>query len=98
MWDFMKIIQPKISSRNCIRKKLKMHKKFLVQDASAKIPSGVFNGNLNQYGDYDMCLNIVAGTKEFQGKYLVKIFKQLLGHVRYFANYMATKMDCLSYF
>lgn len=40
-------------------------------DSTAKIPSGIFNGNLNQYGDYDMCLNIVAGTKEFQGKYCV---------------------------
>lgn len=44
---------------------------ILVYDSTAKIPSGIFNGNLNQYGDYDMCLNIVAGTKEFQGKYCV---------------------------
>lgn len=42
-----------------------------MQDSTAKLPSGIFNGNLNQYGDYDMCLNVVAGMKEFQGKYCV---------------------------
>lgn len=48
-----------------------MIKIILVHDATAKLPSGIFNGNLNQLGDYDMCLNIVAGTKEFQGKYCI---------------------------
>jgi len=42
-----------------------------VHDATAKIPSGVFNGNLNQYGDYDMCLNVIASEDEFQGKYCI---------------------------
>lgn len=42
-----------------------------MHDATAKLPSGIFNGNLNQYGDYDMCLNIVAGAKDFYGKYCV---------------------------
>lgn len=43
----------------------------LVHDATAKIPSGIFNGNLNQYGDFDQCLSVVAGNKQFQGKYCV---------------------------
>lgn len=44
---------------------------FLVHDATAKIPSGIFNGNLNQYGDYDMCLNVLSDMDEFQGKYCI---------------------------
>jgi hypothetical protein len=43
----------------------------LVHDATAKIPSGIFNGNLNQYGDYDQCLNVVADGEEFRGKYCI---------------------------
>lgn len=39
-------------------------------DASAKIPSGFLSGNLNQYGDFDECLNTVSPTNEnIQGKY-----------------------------
>jgi len=42
-----------------------------VHDATAKVPSGIFNGNLNQYGDYDQCLNAVAGNGDFTGKYCI---------------------------
>ena len=27
-------------------------------DSSAKLPSGLLNGNVNQYGDIDQCLNV----------------------------------------
>ncbi|XP_028032780.1 nose resistant to fluoxetine protein 6-like [Bombyx mandarina] len=40
-------------------------------DASAKIPSGILTGNVNDFGDYDECLGIhdyVEGM-ELQGKY-----------------------------
>lgn len=40
-----------------------------MHDASAKIPSGVLNGNINQYGDFDQCLNVIAPDDEFSGKY-----------------------------
>lgn len=40
-----------------------------MHDASAKIPSGILNGNMNQYGDFDQCLNAVAPNDEFSGKY-----------------------------
>lgn len=44
---------------------LKMH------DATAKISSGLLNGNINQLGDYEQCLNVQSA--ETQGKYcLVK--------------------------
>lgn len=42
-----------------------------MHDATAKIPSGIFNGNLNQYGDYDQCLNVVADNDKFTGKYCI---------------------------
>ena len=29
-----------------------------VHDASAKLPSGLLNGNVNQYGDMDQCLQV----------------------------------------
>lgn len=40
-----------------------------MHDASAKIPSGILNGNINQYGDFDQCLNVIAPNDEFSGKY-----------------------------
>lgn len=42
-----------------------------MHDATAKIPSGIFNGNLNQYGDFDQCLNVAADNRKFQGKYCI---------------------------
>lgn len=44
-------------------------RKILVYDANPKWPSGILNGNLNQYGDFDQCLSIVAETGNFQGQY-----------------------------
>lgn len=38
-------------------------------DASAKVPSGVLSGNINQLGDFDECLNVNAPNNEFTGKY-----------------------------
>jgi hypothetical protein len=29
-----------------------------VHDSSAKLPAGLLNGNVNQYGDIDQCLNV----------------------------------------
>lgn len=40
-----------------------------MHDASAKLSSGILNGNVNQYGDFDQCLNSVAKSHNFQGKY-----------------------------
>lgn len=38
-------------------------------DASAKLPSGLLSGNINQLGDFDECLNAKAPNNEFSGKY-----------------------------
>ncbi|CAG9854245.1 unnamed protein product [Phyllotreta striolata] len=38
-------------------------------DSSAKFPSGVLNGNLNQLGDFDMCLSAASTKHNIQGQY-----------------------------
>lgn len=40
-----------------------------MHDASAKIPSGILNGNLNQLGDFDQCVNSASPDGKFTGKY-----------------------------
>lgn len=43
-----------------------------VLDASAKIPSGLLNGNVNNFGEFDQCVE--AKNEILQGKYcLVEI-------------------------
>lgn len=37
-------------------------------DASAKLPSGILQGNVNQYGDFDECLSINAVFKNQKSK------------------------------
>ncbi|KAK6625957.1 hypothetical protein RUM43_006256 [Polyplax serrata] len=37
---------------------------LMMFDASAKLPSGVLQGNINQYGDFDECLSINAVFKK----------------------------------
>lgn len=40
-----------------------------MHDATAKIPSGILSGNVNQFGDYDECLDVIAPNQQFTGKY-----------------------------
>lgn len=40
-----------------------------MHDATAKIASGLLNGNVNQFGDYDQCLGVSEPNEDFQGKY-----------------------------
>jgi hypothetical protein len=39
-----------------------------IYDASAKLPSGILNGNVNQFGDFDQCLDVISPAN-FQGQY-----------------------------
>lgn len=41
---------------------------ILVYDSNAKITSGILNGNINQFGDFDMCLSAKSEEK-IKGKY-----------------------------
>ncbi|XP_034933729.1 nose resistant to fluoxetine protein 6-like isoform X2 [Chelonus insularis] len=63
------------------------HYKFSISvlDSSGKIPSGLLRGNINQLGDFDECLGVIAHVKmpdstlKIQGKYcLVNIDIQSL--------------------
>ncbi|XP_018325878.1 nose resistant to fluoxetine protein 6 [Agrilus planipennis] len=38
-------------------------------DSSAKIPSGILSGNINQLGDFDECLNAVSEKWNIEGQY-----------------------------
>jgi hypothetical protein len=41
-----------------------------VYDSSAKLPSGILRGNVNQLGDFDQCLSVVAQENpSIVGKY-----------------------------
>lgn len=42
-------------------------------DASAKLPSGILRGNLNQLGDYDACLEAFARVKVHKDKPAVPV-------------------------
>lgn len=54
---------------------------FPVYDSSGKIPSGLLNGNINQFGDFDQCLNIMEPSLNIKGKYCLAYFqlKQIEG-------------------
>lgn len=36
-------------------------------DASAKLPSGILNGNVNQFGDFDQCLRVQEPSQTKRG-------------------------------
>lgn len=38
-------------------------------DGSAKIPSGLLNGNVNQFGDYDLCVGAKQPDGNVKGQY-----------------------------
>jgi len=62
-----------------------------VHDASAKISSGILNGNVNQYGDFDQCLGAVAKSNNFQGQYcLAHIQPSVTVNSQPYLNYLRT--------
>lgn len=53
-------------------RELKRHKMWALQmyDASAKLPSGILRGNVNQLGDFDQCLAVTSQDEpRIDGKY-----------------------------
>lgn len=42
---------------------------LVVYDASAKLPSGILNGNVNQLGDFDLCLRSNSKRDNIKGQY-----------------------------
>lgn len=83
-----------------IPKKILFSLLISVLDASAKIPSGLLRGNVNQLGDFDQCLGISARVKvdskktiKIQGKYcLASIdFYPVLPDTKVAANLMQSR-------
>ena len=59
-----------------------------MNDAAAKLSSGVFNGNVNQFGDFDQCLNVDAPDDEFQGKYCLAYLQPSILKPLKYTNYL----------
>lgn len=65
------------------------HKIFsTVLDSSAKLPSGVLNGNVNQFGDFDQCLSVEATNNNLQGKYCVAYLQPTVSTSLRYTNYL----------
>lgn len=47
-------------------------------DSSAKIPSGILNGNVNQFGDFDQCLNVNDENLGIKGQYCLTYVEMTL--------------------
>jgi hypothetical protein len=61
-----------------------------VYDASAKMSSGILNGNVNRLGDYDQCLGVVAESEEYRGKYCLAYVQPTVDSKLKFLNYLRT--------
>ena len=56
-------------------------------DANAKLSSGLLNGNIYQFGDFDQCLSTTAPESQFQGQYcLSSIMFDIPENYEYFNN------------
>lgn len=65
----------------------------LVHDASAKLQSGLLNGNVNNFGDFDYCLNVDAPNDEFQGKYCLAYLQPTVTATLMYTNYLRRLMQ-----
>jgi Nose resistant-to-fluoxetine protein, N-terminal domain len=61
-----------------------------VYDASAKLSSGILNGNVNQYGDFDQCLDVIAKNDNFRGKYCLANIQPEVSSGFEYLNYLRT--------
>lgn len=59
-----------------------------VHDATAKLPSGVLNGNVNNFGDFDECLNVDAPDNDFQGKYCLSYLQPKVSKPLIYTSYL----------
>lgn len=59
-----------------------------VHDASAKLPSGIFNGNVNQFGDFDQCLSVEAPNSNLQGKYCLSYLQPSVSESLSYTNHL----------
>lgn len=50
----------------------------------------MLNGNVNQYGDFDQCLDIVAKSDNFRGKYCLANIQPEVSFAFKYLNYLRT--------
>ena len=62
-----------------------------MHDASAKVSSGILNGNVNRYGDYNQCLGVVAENEKFRGKYCLAYIQPTIGSQFKYLNYLRSR-------
>lgn len=66
----------------------------LVFDANAKMPSGLLNGHLNQYGDFDLCLNALSPPEmdhlDFNSQYCLAGIQISVDPEQKFLEYLRT--------
>lgn len=67
-------------------------------DASAKLPSGILSGNINQYGDFDQCLSVISANNDFKGQYcLAHIMVSFPKHLKFFSYLRKLLLSLESY-
>lgn len=59
-----------------------------MHDATAKFSSGILRGNVNQFGDFDECLDVEADNSMFKGKYCLAYFQPAVDKSLKFINYL----------
>lgn len=59
---------------------------ILVYDSSAKLPSGLLNGNVNQLGDFDMCLSAQSDDGPVKGQYCLASLEVQIPNSPYLAG------------
>lgn len=57
-------------------------------DANAKIPSGIFNGNTWQYGEFDQCLSVKPKGDAFKSLYCLVSLQLTLPESEKYLNYL----------
>jgi Nose resistant-to-fluoxetine protein, N-terminal domain len=64
--------------------------KFSVFDANANLPSGILSGNVNQYGDFDQCLDTVPVDQDFKSQYCLAHIQPRVSSEFKHLNYLRT--------
>lgn len=59
-----------------------------MHDATAKLSSGMLRGNVNNYGDFDQCLDVKATNDDFQGKYCLAWLQPKVSKSLTYTNYL----------
>lgn len=59
-------------------------------DASAKLTSGILNGNVNQYGDFDQCLDSAVKSNNFKSQYCLAHIQPKVASSFEYLSYLRT--------